>query len=348
MIPKPYFNSKGEVLSLIDYMRLKKISDWSYESTTKAYEPTGGANGAYGGFIYALSAWAAAQTVQAGLTIHSISGNFILGGIPSETFKLDISKIRDGGNYSSRYVTATQSKGICFTALVSFKRPEKSRVEMQDKVDIHKQFAVALRHAHTPFDHPESPSMGSQWFAEVYLPTHPEHYNPLPALHLRQANMSTYNSSLKPIDRRSLAFYSLRGKIPRTSEYANLHAIAHLFASDRNSLFVIPRHLGVGMELKRTASLSHTVIFHVHLDQMLMGDEPPGRNSKSPPTENWGDGEADEEGRKWYVQESWMTRAGGGRGLHHSRIWEPETGVHVATTIQDGLVRFAERREVKL
>lgn len=348
MTPKPYFNSKGEVLSLIGYMRLKKLSDWSFESTTKAYEPTGGANGAYGGFIYALSAWAAAQTVQPGLIIHSISGNFILGGIPNEHFTLNITKIRDGGNYSTRYVTATQSKGICFTALVSFKRSEKSRVEMQDELNIPKTFSTALRHAKTPFDHPESPSMGSQWFTEVYLPQHPEHYNPLPGLHLRQANMSTYNSTLTPLDRRSLAFYSLRGKIPKTSEHANLHAIAHLFASDRNSLFVIPRHLDLGMELKRTASLSHTVIFHVDLEQMLMGDEPKGRNLKSPPTEGWGSEEADEERRKWYLQESWTTRAGGGRGLHHSRIWDPETGVHVATTIQDGLVRFGEGGDVKL
>ncbi|KXS96445.1 hypothetical protein AC578_3220 [Pseudocercospora eumusae] len=348
MIPRPYFNSKGEVLSLIDYMRLKKISDWSYESTTKAYEPTGGANGAYGGFIYALSAWAAAQTVQAGLIIHSISGNFILGGIPNETFKLDISTIRDGGNYSTRYVTATQSKGICFTALVSFKRAEKSRVEMQEKLDIHKHFAIALRHAKTPFHHPESPSMGSQWFTEMYLPNHPEHYNPLPALHLRQADMSSYNSARKPIDRRSLAFYSVRGSIPKEPAYGNLHAIAHLFASDRNSLFVIPRHLDLGMEVKRTASLSHTVIFHVDLDQMVMGDEPEGRNSRSPPTEDWGYADADEGGRQWYVQESWTTRAGGGRGLHHSRIWNLETGMHVATTIQDGLVRFGEGTEVKL
>ncbi|KAF7191157.1 hypothetical protein HII31_07517 [Pseudocercospora fuligena] len=348
MTPKPYFNSKGEVLSLIDYMRLKKISDWAYESTTKAYEPTGGANGAYGGFIYALSAWAAAQTVQQGLVIHSISGNFILGGIPSENFTLIITKIRDGGNYSTRYVTATQSKGICFTALVSFKRPEKSRVEMQDKLDIQSKFKTALQHAETPFSHPESPSMGSQWFTEIYLPNHPEHYNPLPALHLRQVNMTTYNSTLKPINRRSLAFYSLRGSIPKSSEFANLHAIAHLFASDRNSLFVIPRHLDLGMDLKRTASLSHTVVFHVDLEQMVMGDEPKGRNLESSPTEDWGDGEADEDGRKWFVQESWTTRAGGGRGLHHSRIWDPETGVHVATTLQDGLVRFGEGVEVKL
>lgn len=85
---------------------------------------------------------------------------------------------------------------------------------------------------------------------------------------------------------------------------------------------------------------------------MLMGDEPRGRNAHSPPTEalageDW-TGEADERNRKWFVQESWTSRAGGGRGLHHSRLWDPDTGVHIATTLQDGLVRFNEGAEAKL
>lgn len=355
MTPKPYFNSKGEVLSLIDYMQLHKIDDWTYQSVTKAYEPTGGANGAYGGFIYALSAWACAQTTPPDLIIHSVSGNFILGGLPSEHFTLHVTKIRDGGNYSTRYVTATQSQGICFTALVSFQRAEKARVQMQESLNLRQKFQQPLYHAKTPFDHPESPSMGSQWFTEIYLPQHPDHYNPLPALHLRQVDMSVYNSKLNPIDRRSLAFYSLRGKIPTPKTSArnvsnNLHAIAHLFASDRNSLFVIPRHLDLGMEVKRTASLSHTVIFHVGLEEMVLGDEPVGRPGKAAPTQGSSNeqDEADEGQRKWFVQESWTGRVAGGRGLHHSRLWDFQTGVHVATTMQDGLVRFGEGREVKL
>lgn len=70
MAPRPYFNEKGEVLSFEELMRLHEIDDRTFKSHAKAYEPTGGANGAYGGFIYALSAWAAAQTVQPALFIH--------------------------------------------------------------------------------------------------------------------------------------------------------------------------------------------------------------------------------------------------------------------------------------
>lgn len=59
-----------------------------------------------------------------------------------------------------------------------------------------------------------------------------------------------------------------------------------------------------------------------------------------------GYGKGDQDGRKWFVQESWVTRAAEGRALYMSRMWDYERGVHVATTFQDGLVRF--REDVKL
>jgi acyl-CoA thioesterase len=48
----------------------------------------------------------------------------------------------------------------------------------------------------------------------------------------------------------------------------------------------------------------------------------------------------DQDNRKWFVQEAWFTRATSGRALHTSRMWDYESGVHLATTFQDGLVRF--------
>jgi acyl-CoA thioesterase len=167
--------------------------------------------------------------------------------------------------------------------------------------------------------------------------------------------MSAYNDPLEPIDRRQLIFYSVRGSLPSPlaassspkskgpalNRDANLHAVAHLYASDRNSLFIIPNHLGVGDKFTRMASLSHTVIFHVEADKLFAPDEPVDRPPNAAPTQ------MDRESsivrpreRKWFVQESWTTRATGGRGLHTSRLWDPETGLHLATTIQDGLIRF--------
>jgi len=51
---------------------------------------------------------------------------------------------------------------------------------------------------------------------------------------------------------------------------------------------------------------------------------------------------------KWYVQEVSTDRLGDGRGVHRSRIWSEE-GVHVASSMQDGLIRlkFKDDAEVE-
>jgi len=100
----------------------------------------------------------------------------------------------------------------------------------------------------------------------------------------------------------------------------NLHAAAHLYASDRNSLFLIQH--AAGFEKIRTdmASLSHTVVFHQPADELCM---------------------VDDRGRpKWFVQESWTTFSADKRGCHNSYLWDFAKGCVLATTIQDGMIRF--------
>ena len=70
MAPRPYFTEKHEVLPFEKVIELEKIDDRTFRSITKAYSPTGGENGTYGGHVYAQSAWAAAQTVDEGFLIH--------------------------------------------------------------------------------------------------------------------------------------------------------------------------------------------------------------------------------------------------------------------------------------
>lgn len=70
MVPRPYFDDRGNVLPFDKVMQLEKIDDRTYRSIVKAYSPTGGENGTYGGHVYAQAAWAAAQTVDEGFLIH--------------------------------------------------------------------------------------------------------------------------------------------------------------------------------------------------------------------------------------------------------------------------------------
>lgn len=289
-----------------------------------------------------------------------MTGWFTLGGMPTEHFVYTVHSIRDGGNYCVRSVTVTQiaEKGVCFTATMSFKRAETSPFRFQQKLDIKKEYGDYIWSKQDMFEHPDMPSQDSWWFHNVHKPKNPNHFNPLGGLHLRKLDMKNYNTSKEPIDRRRLILYSTRGsmpkipaevleaKKPRFSREANLHAIAHIYASDRNSLFVIGDHLEISADARRVATISHTVIFHVGLEEMLFPNEPADRPRNAAITER-ADGAADapdpeSQERKWYMQEVWTDRAEGGRGLHRSRIWDPVTGVHLATTIQDGLVRFKD------
>lgn len=144
-------------------------------------------------------------------------------------------------------------------------------------------------------------------------------------------NMTPYNSNQPPhglaretIDYRQLQYYRVIGNIPR--EDVNLHACAHLYASDRNSMFLVTNALGIGDGFGRMASLSHTVILHVGAEGLLMVDQK-------------GEG-------RWFCQEAWTERSGGGRGLHVSRLWD-EMGVHVGSTWQDGMLRLKKGENEK-
>jgi acyl-CoA thioesterase len=294
---------------------------------------------------------------------------FILGGKPDEHYTYRVKKIRDGFNYCIRSVTVSQiaAHGDMFTCTCSFKKEESSPLDVQDQFSLKEVYRDALEGKATePMEHPPTPDQDSAKFREIYLPAHPEHFNPLPGLHIRKADMAKYNAKRSATDRRQLMFYTLRGSLPlptapfppmldspgttSLTREANMHACAHLYASDRNSLFIVPNHLDRPSGFTRMASLSHSVIFHVGIKDLIMPAEPRINHPNAEPTfwenaslplcnlEGYGGGDAD--GRKWFVQEAHFTRATGGRALHTSRMWDYDTGVHIATTFQDGLIRF--------
>jgi acyl-CoA thioesterase len=110
--------------------------------------------------------------------------------------------------------------------------------------------------------------------------------------------------------------------------YDNLHICAHLYASDRNSLYLIARALDRVNDITRIASLSHTVIIHTHGAAMR--------------TIDW----ASDSGKpisKWFTIEASTSRSGENRVLHQGQLWGPD-GTLVATTLQDGLLRVRDEK----
>lgn len=67
--------------------------------------------------------------------------------------------------------------------------------------------------------------------------------DPFPGLDMRKPDMTAYNESRETLDRKQLQYYRVRGEMPSINEDPMMHAIAHLYASDRNGLFAVSLEL---------------------------------------------------------------------------------------------------------
>ncbi|KAI9742093.1 MAG: hypothetical protein M1834_000483 [Cirrosporium novae-zelandiae] len=297
-------------ISFKDLMSLDQLSDMTFRSKVRPFDP-GASNRAYGGHVYAQAVYAAAQTIRPTFVVHNVTGWFILPGVIDTPFVFGVRKIRDGGSYSTRAVDVKQKPeaGVCFTCICSFKKPERSAYTHSVPMAFSPKYDCILKDKR-PEDHPLAPGVDTHWYYK--RATEDGMQDAMPGADIRKVDMKAYNSQIKsPAEYRQLSYYRARGSMPEDD--INLQACLHLYASDRNSLFIICHALGLD-NFQAMASLSHTVIFHVLEDGVLCRNE------------------------GWFCQEAWTERSGDGRGIHQSRLWS-EGGVHVASTIQDGLVR---------
>ncbi|QDS75990.1 hypothetical protein FKW77_004369 [Venturia effusa] len=301
---------------------LVRINERHFESECPAYSP-GGFTRAYGGHVFAQSAYAAAQTVREGMVVHNITGWFTLQGQTDRPFVYRVENIREGGSYCQRQVNVTQdaSKGVCFTCICSFKKAEVSNNERQLDFDLREKYKAVLRGKKAE-DWPECPGIDSPYWWEIEQKR--GWIDPFPGLSMRKVDMAAYNHPRKTLDRRQLQYYKVIGEMPSLEEDPNLHAIAHLYASDRNGLFPIPNFLDLGDEYLAIASLSHTVIFHVEALGLRMVQE---------------DGS-----EPWFVVETAIDKIAHGRAFASHRLWR-EDGLHVASCFQDGMLRMPPEGE---
>ncbi|KAK4988234.1 hypothetical protein LTR50_004060 [Elasticomyces elasticus] len=323
----PSAHNGNTYLPFSEMIEVEKINDDTFRSIAPPFSP-GGTGRAYGGHVYAQAVWAAAQTVKKGFVVHNVTGFFTLPGMTEVPFVYSVSTVRDGRSYCTRTVNVTQAegKGICFTCTCSFKTVEDNRFDVQEEVNLEKEYGVVLE-GKRPDDWPEAPGVDMSWYWRRREETGVN--DDFPGLDARKVDMTAYNQPRTPFERRQLLYYRLIGTLPPDP---NMHACAHLYASDRNSLFIVANHLDVGELFTQMASLSHTVVFHTPIaDMMMMAKH--DASAQEPGQE--------QDTRLWFCKEDWTNRAGGGRGIHQSRMWGP-TGVHVASSWQEGMIRIGK------
>ncbi|KAK2745243.1 hypothetical protein FQN57_003938 [Myotisia sp. PD_48] len=311
--------------------------------------------GSYGGHVYGHAAYAASKTVKRGFMLHNVTGSFTMPGIKGIPFVFHVTHVRDGGTYCLRSVEVRQRDETCFSCLCSFKRPETrgNTFSHQPVCDYEEKYKLTLG-GKKKEDHPLAPGTDSPAFArEVKLGIRPAVQ--FSGVQIRKVNMMKYNKSVgysgHPERYRQIHFYRMMGlpgnddeqggarehtesqlaselrKEDDNGAFDNLHICGHLFASDRNSLYLAAWALEKVDNINRIASLSHTVIIHTHDPaKFRMYD--------------W-DAAKEEDRAKWFTIEASTGRSGENRILHQGQIWTDD-GTLLATTLQDGLLRENE------
>jgi acyl-CoA thioesterase-2 len=79
----------------------------------------------FGGQIAAQSLMAAARTLDGSYSAHSLHGYFLRPGRPHEPTDHLVERIRDGGSFCTRRVTAVQAGEAIFTVTASFHRGDE-------------------------------------------------------------------------------------------------------------------------------------------------------------------------------------------------------------------------------
>ncbi|KZF26731.1 Thioesterase/thiol ester dehydrase-isomerase [Xylona heveae TC161] len=287
----------------------------SYRNVSKPHSP-GGFTTAFGGHVYAQAVYAASKTIKEGYFVHNVTGFFTSPVMVNLPLHFTVTRIKDGGLVCTRSVNVSQPGGAdnCFTCICSFKRNEKGSYEHQEDTTPAQKYAKVLD-GKKPEDHKFSPAVDIPWYWEIAdRHNFPDVFS---GMDVRKVDMTPYNQGRPPYEYRQLQYYRAIGAI--TANDPHLHACAHLYASDRNSLFVLVNALGI-KDYSRMASISHSVVFHLLGDDLLMYDA---------------DGK-----ERWYLQEAWTGRTVANRGTHESKIWDA-AGRHIASTWQDGLLKTA-------
>lgn len=244
--------------------------------------------------------------------------------------------------YCTRAVDARQDGKIMFSCLCSFKRDENQRTFCHQPSPVQERFQSVLA-GKRPEDQPVSPSVDADWWIENVRQGNIAERE-FPGLDVRKVDMGGYNKNKsieeRPERYRQLTQYRLKGlpdpdpnatisqikERDLAGDYDNLYACAHMYSSDKNSLLLIPRSLGI-KHWAEMASLTLTVIIHQHGEALRMIDWDTESSQDSDPA------------MKWFIQEGWTPQSAENRAVHESHLWSPD-GTLIATSLQDSMLRL--------
>ncbi|MGY1747556.1 acyl-CoA thioesterase [Blastococcus sp. SYSU D00695] len=222
-----------------------------------------GSDRAFGGAAIAQSLLAAARTVGPERPVHSLHAHFLRSADATASTVFDVDRVRDGGSYTTRGVTAAQDHGVVLRLTASFHAPEQG-LEHQ----------VPVLDAPGPEDSPGWEEAGAEatgavrtWF-QTLARRHPLEVRfaaPLPRLAAGRGESAPPRQQL---------WMRSREPLP---EDGVVHSCVLAYATDvlLLSTTLAPHATMIGAPGVSAASLDHAVWFHrpVRADEWLFFDQ---------------------------------------------------------------------------
>jgi acyl-CoA thioesterase II len=211
----------------------------------------------FGGQVAGQALVAAGRTVPDDRPVHSLHAYFLRPGDPSVPLVYTVDRVRDGGSFSTRRVTAIQHGKPIFAMSASFHHPEPGL-----------EHASAMPRVPPP----ESLRSSAERLEEAIGAPLPPHYRDSP-IDLRSVGPLSIEATRDPALRTSqnLVWLRVAGELP---DDPLLHVCLMTYASDITVLDTVLIKHGVSWHDGRTsgASLDHAMWFHrpFRADQWLL------------------------------------------------------------------------------
>ena len=106
---------------LLTYFELDAIDENIYQGNT----PLESRQRVFGGLVASQALLSAGKTVDKSRMVHSLHAYFLVGGHPGAKITYVVEKIRDGGSFSTRRVSAQQNGVTIFVLTASFQKVEE-------------------------------------------------------------------------------------------------------------------------------------------------------------------------------------------------------------------------------
>ncbi len=205
----------------------------------------------YGGQVLGQCVSAASQTVDAERHVHSLHGYFLRPGDASLPVVYLVDRVRDGGSFSTRRVTAVQKGAPIFTCSASFQNDEEGlshQLQMPDvpgPENLKSETELALD-------------------AAAFIPARMlERATSAKPIEIRPV---TSGNPYEPVVREPVKYVWFRadGTLP---DERQLHKYLLGYASDFNLLTtsMLPHGVSVFQKFMQVASLDHSLWFHADL-----------------------------------------------------------------------------------